>query len=233
MLSNPYQVLLTSFIVFRAYEGGINYFDTAEYYGSGKAEIVLGRCLKKAGWARKDYVISTKIFRCGNGVNDCFLSRKHIIEGFTNSLERLQLDYADIAFAHRYDSETPMEEVCRAFNWLIDKGKAFYWATSEWTAAQIMEANECCERHGLIKPIADQVEYNLFTRNKVEVDYIPLYSKYHYGTTVWSPLAGGYLTGKYNDGNEPEGARYATIQWPKGNLKINYIFSCFRLLILI
>ena len=199
----------------------MNFFDTAEFYGNGKAEIVLGKCLKKLGWNRKDFVLSTKILRCGPGVNDSFLSRKHIIEGFTNSLARLQVDYADLAFAHRYDSETPMEEVCRAFNWLIDKGKAFYWATSEWTAQQIMEANECCEKHGLIKPIADQAEYNCLTRQKLEQDYVPLFSKFHYGTTVWSPLCGGYLTGKYNDGSEPQGTRYGTPKWPAGIIAHN------------
>lgn len=200
----------------RAYEGGVNFFDTAEFYGSGGAERVMGKCLKKAGWARKDYVISTKILRCGPGVNDSFLSRKHVIEGFTASLERLQLDYADLAFAHRYDAETPIEEVCRAFNWLIDHGKAFYWATSEWSPQQIMEANECCEKHGLIKPIADQAEYNMLNRKNLEAEYVPLFTKYGYGTTIWSPLAGGYLTGKYNDGTEPPGTRYGSSPWPKG-----------------
>lgn len=184
----------------------------------GKAETVLGKCLKKANWPRKDYILSTKVYRCGGGVNDLFLSRKHIIEGYTASLARLQVDYADIVFAHRYDGETPMEEVCRAFNWLIDKGKAFYWATSEWTPLQIREANECCEKLGLIKPIADQCEYNLFQRKKVEADYVSLYEKNGYGTTVWSPLAGGYLTGKYNSGIEPPNTRYGGGgQFSKGN----------------
>ncbi len=206
-----YQSLAIAFD--RAYEGGVNYFDTAEQYGFGNAETVLGRCLKRAGWARKDFVVNTKILRCGPGVNDCFLSRKHIIEGVHNSLKRLQLDYVDVVFAHRYDSETPMEEVCRAFNWLIENGKAFYWATSDWSAQQIMEAFECCERHDLIRPIADQVEYNLFIRDKMENEYVPLFEKYGYGTTVWSPLAGGYLTGKYNEGKLPEGSRYTKPPW--------------------
>ena len=201
--------------IVKAYEGGVNFFDTAEIYGFGNAETILGKCLKKAAWARKDYVVTTKILRSGEGVNDCFLSRKHIIEGTTASLGRLQLDYVDVVYAHRYDFETPIEETCRAFNWLINHGKAFYWATSEWTPQQIMEAFECCERLGLAKPVADQAEYNLFSRQNVEADMSSMFEKYGYGTTVWSPLAGGYLTGKYNDGKLPEGSRYADPSFPK------------------
>lgn len=197
----------------KAYEKGVNFFDTAEIYGLGNAETVLGQALRKAGWARKDFVLSTKVYRCGNKPNDTFLSRKHIIEGAKASLARLQLDYADILFAHRYDPATPMEEACRAFNWLIDQGKAFYWGTSEWTAEQIMEAFECCDRLGLMKPVADQAEYNLLVRNKFESELAPLFEKYGYGTTTWSPLAGGYLSGKYNDGTAPADARYAQGNW--------------------
>lgn len=194
----------------KAYEKGVNFFDTAEIYGLGNAETVLGQCLKKAGWARKDFVLSTKVYRCGPGVNDALLSRKHIIEGVTASLKRLQLDYADILFAHRYDPDTPMEEVCRAFNWLIHQGKAFYWGTSEWSAEQVMEAFECCDRLGLARPVADQAEYSMIIRDKFEHDYAPLFEKYGYGTTIWSPLAGGYLTGKYNDGKPSTAARYTS-----------------------
>lgn len=193
----------------KVFEKGVNFFDTAEIYGEGNAEIVLGKCLKKAGWPRKDYVLSTKIYRCGNGPNDAFLSRKHIIEGLNASLARLQVDYVDIVFAHRHDSETPIEEICRAFDWVIRQGKAFYWGTSIWTAEQIMEAFECCDRLGLIKPVADQVGYNLLNRANVEGHYVPLFEKYGHGTTIYSPLAGGYLTGKYNDGNIPEDTRYS------------------------
>jgi len=175
----------------------------------------LGNCLKKAGWARKDFVVTTKILRGGPGINDTFLSRKHVIEGTLASLKRMQLDYVDVVFAHRYDRETPIEEVCRAFNWLIDQGKAFYWATSEWTPEQIMEANMCCEKLGLAKPICDQLEYNVFVRKRIESEMVPIFEKTGYGTTVWSPLAGGYLTGKYNDGKCPEGSRYANPTWPK------------------
>jgi len=194
---------------FRCFDYGVNYFDTAEIYGHGVAEIAMGKAFKKLNKPRKDLVISTKMFTCGEGVNSGMLSRKHLIEGCHASLERLQLDYVDVLFAHRYDPLTPMEEIVRAFNWLIDHGKTFYWATSEWTPEQIMEANLCCERLGLIKPIAEQAEYNLLMRKNLEVDLPPLFDKCGLGTTVWSPLASGMLTGKYNDGKVPEGSRFA------------------------
>eukprot|EP00826_Nyctotherus_ovalis_P012220 TRINITY_DN1320_c0_g1_i14.p1 TRINITY_DN1320_c0_g1~~TRINITY_DN1320_c0_g1_i14.p1 ORF type:complete len:362 (-),score=75.39 TRINITY_DN1320_c0_g1_i14:158-1243(-) len=199
----------------KAYEKGVNYFDTAELYGFGNAELVLGKCLKKAGWPRKDYVLSTKVFRIGSKPNDEMLSRKHIIEGVTASLKRLQLDYADIVFAHRYDYETPIEETCRAFNWLIEHGKAFYWGTSEWSAEQIMEAFDCCNRLGLAKPVVDQSEYSVLMRKRFEGEMAPIFEKYGYGTTTWSPLAGGYLTGKYNNKETPGGTRYAGALWDK------------------
>eukprot|EP00826_Nyctotherus_ovalis_P012227 TRINITY_DN1320_c0_g5_i2.p1 TRINITY_DN1320_c0_g5~~TRINITY_DN1320_c0_g5_i2.p1 ORF type:complete len:299 (-),score=91.54 TRINITY_DN1320_c0_g5_i2:16-912(-) len=197
----------------KAFEKGVNFFDTAEIYGLGNAELVLGKCFKKAGWPRKDYVVSTKVFRCGDKQNDTMLSRKHIIEGVNASLKRLQLDYVDIVFAHRYDHLTPIEEICRAFNWLIEQGKAFYWGTSEWTAEQIMEAFNCCDRLGLMRPVADQAEYSLIIRDKFEGELAPIFEKYGYGTTTWSPLAGGYLTGKYNSGKAPGDARYAEGVW--------------------
>ncbi len=168
----------------------------------------MGKAIKRLGIARKDFVLSTKFFKVGPGVNDTFLSRKHIIEGVNNSLKRLQLDYMDIAFAHRYDNITPIEETCRAFNRIIEDGKAFYWATSQWTPEQIMEAFACCERLDLIKPIADQSEYNLLIRDRFEVDMSPIFAKHGYGTTIWSPLAGGFLTGKYNSGTIPADSRY-------------------------
>ncbi len=192
----------------RAYENGVNYFDTAELYGHGNAETLMGKALKRLGWARKDFVLASKYFVVGPGVNDKMLSRKHILEGIDASLKRLQIDYLDVAFAHVYDYETPIEEVCRAFDRVVNSGKAFYWATSNWTAQQITEAFECCERHDLIKPVVEQPEYNLFVRKNVEVDLVPMYEKYGYGTTVWSPLAGGILSGKYNDGTDPPNSRY-------------------------
>lgn len=202
--------------VSKALEKGINFFDTAEWYGTGGAETVLGKALTRTKCPRKDFVLSTKVFSCGSGVNDLLLSRKHIIEGVTASLARLQVDYADILFAHRYDAYTPMEETCRAFNWLIDQGKAYYWGTSEWTSEQIMEAFECCDRLGLCRPVADQVEYNMIIRRKFEGELAPLFERHGYGTTTWSPLAGGYLTGKYNNGNVPGDTRYTAGKWDQG-----------------
>lgn len=187
----------------------MNYFDTAEIYGAGLAEVAMGKAFKRLNVQRKDIVVSTKFFKCGDGVNDCMLSRKHLIEGMNASLKRLQLDYVDIAFAHRYDPETPIEEVCRAFDWIINQGKAFYWATSQWSPEQVMEAHECCERLGLIKPVADQIEYNMLRRKHFEANFAPIFEKLGYGTTIWSPLGNGFLTGKYNDGKFPPGSRFA------------------------
>jgi len=189
-----------------AYEGGINFFDTAEIYGMGEGEISLGNALKKLNAKRSDLVISPKIFKCGSGVNDSFLSRKHIIEGVNNSLKRLQLEYVDVVFCHRPDSNTPLEETCRSMNWLIEQGKAFYWGTSEWSASQVMEAHLVCEKYNLIKPIVEQCQYNMMVRDKVEGEHVHLFKTTKLGTTVWSPLFSGVLTGKYI--NEiPKGSR--------------------------
>lgn len=188
-----------------ALESGINFFDTAEIYGFGVAETSLGEAFKKLNVKRESVVVSTKIFKVGHGVNDALLSRKHIVEGLNNSLKRLQLDYVDIVFCHRFDDITPLEEVCRAMNHVINQGKAFYWATSEWASSQIMEAFAICEKYNLIKPICDQCQYNLLERNKVENDYTHLFDKHNYGTTVWSPLFSGVLTGKYRKDDLKEG----------------------------
>jgi voltage-dependent potassium channel beta subunit len=182
-----------------AIEKGINYFDTAEAYGFGEGETSLGQALKAINHRRENLVISTKIFRAGYGENDFFLSRKHIVEGLNNSLKRLGLDYVDVVFAHRYDPYTPMEEICRAFDWVINQGKAFYWGTSEWEASQIMEAHMVCEKHNLIKPIVEQCQYNMIYRDHIEQDYVHLFKKIKLGTTIWSPLFSGVLTGKYID----------------------------------
>lgn len=192
----------------KAYECGINFFDTAEIYGAGNAEVIMGKAIKEIGCKRKDLVISTKIFKCGDGVNDTFLSRKHITESVENSLKRLDLEYVDVIFCHRPDDDTPLEETCKAMNWVIDQGYAFYWATSEWPADKIAAAMEICKRLKLIKPIADQCQYNCLVRENFEKNLRPSYEDYKYGTTIWSPLAGGILTGKYNDGTIPEGTRY-------------------------
>lgn len=189
-----------------AYEHGVNFFDNAEAYAGGQSEIIMGKVLKKAGWKRSDLVISTKIFWGGEGVNDRGLSHKHIMEGTHAALKRMQLDYVDLIFCHRPDLHTPMEEVVRAMNIIIQQGKAFYWGTSEWSATQLMEAHLVAQRENLIPPVMEQPQYNLFHRDKVEVEFAPLYEKYGLGTTTWSPLASGLLTGKYNDGI-PEDSR--------------------------
>ena len=197
-------------VVKRCLEAGINFFDTAEYYQLGYAEKDLGRVFKELNVKREDIVVTTKIFKIGDGVNDGFLSRKHIIEGLTNSLKRLQLDYVDIVYCHRPDYEVSLEETVGAMNWCIESGKAFYWGTSEWPADRIAKAMEMCEAKGWHKPIVDQCEYSMLIREKMEKEYRRLFSEYRYGTTIWSPIAGGILAGKYNDGSAPDGTRYTS-----------------------
>lgn len=189
-----------------AFEAGVNFFDNAEAYARGQAEVVMGHVIKKAGWKRSDLVISTKIFWGGEGPNDRGLSRKHIFEGLNASLKRLQMDYVDLLFCHRPDLYTPIEETVWAMNLAIQQGRALYWGTSEWSAQQIMEAYGIARREHLIPPLMEQPQYNMFHRYRVEREYAPLYREIGLGTTVWSPLAGGLLTGKYNQGI-PEGTR--------------------------
>ena len=188
-------------------EHGINFFDTAEVYGLGKAEMSLGKAFKELGVQREKVVVSTKIFRSGFDPNDGFLSRKHIIEGIRNSLKRLELDYVDVVFCHRPDMYTPLEETCRAMNWVIDQGYAFYWGTSQWTASSIMEAYKICDKLNLIPPIVEQCHYNMMFRDRIENEYRDLFKKYGMGTTIWSPLESGVLTGKYINGI-PDDSRY-------------------------
>ncbi len=189
-----------------AYDAGVNFFDNAEVYANGQSEILMGKVLKKTGWKRSDLVLSTKIFWGGEGPNDKGLSRKHIIEGTEAALKRMQVDYVDLIFCHRPDIHTPIEETVRAMNHIINQGKAFYWGTSEWTAQQIMEAYGIARREHLIPPLMEQPEYNMFRREKIEKEYLQLYNEVGLGTTIWSPLASGLLTGKYVDGI-PEGSR--------------------------
>jgi voltage-dependent potassium channel beta subunit len=183
-----------------AYDAGVNFFDNAEAYAGGNAETVMGNVVKKAGWKRSDLVISTKIFWGGQGPNDRGLSRKHIVEGTDASLRRLQMDHVDLIFCHRPDPDTPIEETVRAMTHLIDQGKAFYWGTSEWSAQQITEAYGVARQYHLIPPQMEQPQYNMFHRKRVEREYAHLYSEIGLGTTVWSPLASGMLTGKYSEG---------------------------------
>ncbi len=189
-----------------AYKAGVNFFDNAEAYAQGEAESMMGNVIKKLGWKRSDLVISTKIFWGGDGPNDTGLSRKHIVEGTQASLARLQMDYVDLIFCHRPDINTPIEETVRAMNYLIDQGMAFYWGTSEWSAAQIMEAYSIARREHLVPPLMEQPQYNMFHRERFEKEYAHLYEEIGLGTTIWSPLSSGLLTGKYNDGI-PEGTR--------------------------
>ena len=193
-----------------AFDAGVNFFDNAEAYAGGQAETIMGKVIKRAGWKRSDLVISTKIFWGGSGPNDTGLSRKHIIEGADAALRRFQTDYIDLIFAHRPDIHTPIEETVRAFNQVINQGKAFYWGTSEWSASQIMEAYAVARREHLIPPQMEQPQYHMFHRERVESEYAHLYDEIGLGTTIWSPLASGLLTGKYNQGM-PEGTR-ATLE---------------------
>lgn len=182
-----------------AYDAGVNFFDNAEVYANGQSEILMGKVLKKTGWKRSDLVLSTKIFWGGDGPNDKGLSRKHLIEGTDAALKRMQVDYVDLIFCHRPDIHTPIDETVRAMNHIINQGKAFYWGTSEWTAQQIMEAYGIARREHLIPPLMEQPEYNMFRREKIEKEYLQLYNEVGLGTTIWSPLASGLLTGKYVD----------------------------------
>ena len=181
-----------------AFEQGINFFDNAEVYGNGKAEIIMGEALKD--FRREDIVLTTKIFFGGNGVNDVGLSRKHLIEGTRNSLKRLQVDYVDLLYCHRPDPNTPIEETVRAMDYLVRSGQTLYWGTSEWSAAQIIEAYDLSYQLGCIPPSVEQSQYNLFHRERIEEEYAPLYQKYGMGVTTFSPLAFGILSGKYNEG---------------------------------
>jgi voltage-dependent potassium channel beta subunit len=199
-----------------AYDAGVNFFDNAEVYSSGAAEEIMGKVLKKTGWKQQDLVLSTKIFWGGDGPNERGLSRKHIIEGLDASLKRMGLEYVDLVFAHRPDIHTPIEETVRAFNHVINQGKAFYWGTSEWSAQQIMEAYSIARQEHLIPPLMEQPQYNMFHRERVEVEYHRLYSEIGLGTTIWSPLASGLLTGKYNEGiPEDSRANVAGYEWLK------------------
>ncbi|RLN87389.1 hypothetical protein BBJ28_00025271 [Nothophytophthora sp. Chile5] len=215
-----YEMMATAFMY------GVNFYDTAEIYGNGQAEELLGGATKKGiadgVWAREDLVISTKMFSGSKGFteagpNDQGLSRKHIVEGMKASLRRLQLDNVDVVFCHRPKPYTPIEETVRAMNYVIEKGWAFYWGTSEWLASDIREACEIADRLGLIRPIVEQSQYNIVVRNKVEFEFLDLYKKYKLGLTTWSPLAFGTLTGKYSAG-KPDGSRFTTTLFSSGPL---------------
>ena len=212
----------------KAYDHGVNFFDNAEQYAAGMSETIMGQVLKQAGWTRSNLVLSTKIFWGGEGPNDQGLSMKHIIEGTNAALKRLQVEYVDLIFCHRPDKHTPVEETVRAMNHVISQGKAFYWGTSEWSAASIREAWHVARANGLIPPLMEQPEYNMFNRDRVEAEYMSLYDETGLGTTIWSPLASGILTNKYAEGI-PEDSRLALkeyewlrkrVESPEGREKI-------------
>jgi voltage-dependent potassium channel beta subunit len=185
-----------------AYEAGVNFFDNAESYASGQSETVMGEALKNLGWRRGSYLVSTKFYwGLHENVNESnTLNRKRLIEGINGSLQRLQLDYVDLIYCHRPDQTTPIEETVWAMHNIIEWGKAIYWGTSEWSAAEIVSAIEVAERHHLHKPVTEQPVYNLFRRHRFSPEYIRVYKEYGYGTTTWSPLASGLLSGKYGKG---------------------------------
>lgn len=183
-----------------AYDAGVNFFDNAEGYAGGKSETVMGAIIRRLGWPRSTYVISSKVFWGGDRPNQVGLSRKHVVEACHAALRRLQVDYLDLYFCHRPDPDTPIEETVRAMDTLIEQGKVLYWGTSEWSADQIREAHAVAREWRLTPPTMEQPQYNLLHRDRVEREYAPLYDEFGLGTTIWSPLASGLLTGKYNNG---------------------------------
>lgn len=183
-----------------AYDSGINFFDNAEGYEQGESEALMGAALEKLGWDRSTYVVSSKVFWGGDKPTQRGLSRKHVTDAAHAALKRLRVDYLDLFFCHRPDIDTPIEETVWAMHNLVTQGKILYWGTSEWSAQQITEAYAVARSQNLSVPVMEQPEYNLLRRDKVEGDFLPLYELLGLGTTIWSPLASGILTGKYNDG---------------------------------
>lgn len=206
-----------------AYDHGVNFFDNAEVYALGESEKMMGRVLKAKNWDRTSYTLSSKAFFGWRGKenkpNQTGLSRKHLTEACNEALQRLQTDYLDLYFCHRPDKNTPIEEVVLTMNTLIQQGKILYWGTSEWSGVELMEANRVARDYRLIGPAMEQPQYNLFEREKLEKDYLEVFKNVGLGTTIWSPLASGLLTGKYNNGI-PEGSRLAIegFDWLKERL---------------
>lgn len=209
-----------------AYENGINFFDNAEVYAQGESEKIMGRVLKKKKWERSSYLVSSKAFFGWHGKenkpNQTGNNRKHLIEACNEALQRLQVDYLDLFFCHRADKNTPIEETVWAMNHLIQQGKILYWGSSEWSGTEIMEAHRVAAQLNLIGPTMEQPQYNLFEREKVEKDFLNIYSTVGLGTTIWSPLASGLLTGKYNEGI-PKGSRVTLkgYDWLKDRMLID------------
>ena len=195
-----------------AYDNGVNFFDNAEVYAAGESEKMMGRVLKKKNWDRTSYVVSSKAFfgwrGKANKPNQTGLSRKHLVEACHEALQRLQVDYLDLFFCHRPDKTVPIEEVVHTMNILMQQGKVLYWGTSEWSGVEIMEAHRVAAQLGLIGPVMEQPQYNMLHRDKLENEYLEIFKNVGLGTTIWSPLASGLLTGKYNNGI-PEGSRFS------------------------
>lgn len=187
-------------LMVKAYDNGINFFDNAEVYANGKSEEVMGNILHKQGWSRDTYLVSSKVFWGGSLPNQTGLSRKHIVEACNAALKRLKVDYLDLYFCHRADRNTPLEETVFTMNDLIRQGKILYWGTSEWDAQRITEAIGIARANHLVPPVMEQPQYNMFTRDRFELEYRSLYPHFGYGTTIWSPLASGMLSGKYLNG---------------------------------
>lgn len=209
---------LSAQLMHHAYDNGINFFDSAEAYAGGQAEIVIGKILKKTQWERSTYVVSSKVFFGTKGnlaqPNEKGLSRKHIVEACNAALKRMQVEYLDLFLCHRPDPNVPMEEVVFTMNYLMQQGKIFYWGTSEWSAAEIMEAHTVARQNHLVGPVVEQPEYNMFVRTKMERDFLPIFKNVGLGTTIWSPLNSGMLTGKYLNGI-PKNSRFDTkgLEW--------------------
>jgi voltage-dependent potassium channel beta subunit len=204
-----------------AKEAGVNFFDNAEAYAAGESERVMGEAIRELGWKRHEYVVSTKLFWGLHGVPNMrnTLNRKYLSQAIDGSLERFGLDFVDLVFCHRADAKTPIEETVWAMSDMITQGKALYWGTSEWSADEIRAAYDIADRHHLHKPVMEQPEYNIFRRDKVDKEFLRLYEDIGLGTTIWSPLASGLLTGKYMNG-VPEGSRASLpgYEWLKGML---------------
>lgn len=207
---------LVKSILYAAFEAGINFFDIADIYAKGESERIMGKVLRE--FPRHRLVISSKLFwPMSEDVNDCGLSRKHIMESVDKSLKRIGTDYLDLYFCHRFDESTPVEETARAMDDLVRSGKVLYWGTSEWSGEQIRKAAAVCDRRNLYFPTVEQPQYNLLTRSRFEGDVAPVCQDLGMGTVVWSPLASGMLTGKYDQGI-PENSRLARIDWLKDGL---------------
>lgn len=208
-------------LLHKAYDAGINFFDNAESYADGQAEVVMGAILKKSGWRRTSFLVSSKVFfgHVGDRPNEDGLSRKHVVEACHEALARLQVDYLDLYYCHRPDPSVPVAETCRAMHDLIVQGKVLYWGTSEWSASQIASAHAACDALYLHHPIVEQPQYNLFHRARVEKELSALFRSPGLGTTIWSPLASGLLTGKYNRG-VPKDTRLgvAGLEWLRDEL---------------